>query len=343
MNSYMPNSVSMQKTYYTEQLGVLQRLFGTTDIYVEHDCLLVAGHRYPIIDDVIILLSPDQYTPYISERLGIAPASVEDHVVFAQDIQYTFGAEWQQFEKIMTEHHEEFRQYFDLVDDTWLNGCVCDLGCGIGRWSSFIAEKCREIVLVDFSDAIFVARRNLQNAPNALFFMGDLTRLPFVHGFADFLFCLGVLHHLPVPALAQVRNLSSYSNRLLIYLYYALDNRPWYFKLLLPPVSLLRNLLSRTRSHTFRSLFTWGGALFVYRPLVILGNMCNKIGINLHIPLAEGYVGKGIERIRQDVYDRFFTRIEQRVSKAEIMTLQDTYRTVKVSEGIPYWHFTCEK
>ena len=29
---------------------------------------------------------------------------------------------------------------------------VSDLGCGNGRWSYFLKDKCREIILVDFSD-----------------------------------------------------------------------------------------------------------------------------------------------------------------------------------------------
>jgi len=329
--------------YYENKLVALQRIFGSKDLSLEGTVLRVAGRRYPIIDDVIVLLDTSQYTPYVISRLGAVPAGGDARPSFAEDIQFTFGAEWQKFGQVMFEHKEEFEQYFDLVDDNLLSGCVCDLGCGIGRWSYFIADKCREAVLIDFSDAIFVARRNLKNADNALFFMADLTSLPFASGFADFIFCLGVLHHLPVPALEQVRKLGKYADSLLIYLYYALDNRPWYFRMLLPPITVARSLLSRIRSHMFRSLFSWLGAVLIYRPLVLVGGLCKKLGINMHIPLAEGYAGKGIERIRQDVYDRFFTRIEQRVSKSEIMKLRDTYRTITVSDNIPYWHFLCKK
>ena len=35
------------------------------------------------------------------------------------------------------------------------------------------------------------------------------------------------------------------------------------------------------------------------------------------IPLHENYAGKSLKRIQQDVYDRFFTRIEQRFSRKE--------------------------
>jgi hypothetical protein len=59
------------------------------------------------------------------------------------------------------------------------------------------------------------------------------------------------------------------------------------------------------------------------------------------IPLYEGYRGKSIKRTRQDAYDRFFTRIEQRVSRKEILSLTKHFARVDVSPRIPYWHFLC--
>src|SRR5205823_14169167 len=139
---------------------------------------------------------------------------------------------------------------------------VCDLGCGMGRWSYFLKDRCKEIVLVDFSDAIFVARKNLASASNALFFMGDLKRLPFRDNFADFLFSLGVLHHLPTPCLDEVRALRSAASRLLIFLYYAVDNRPWYFQVLLKGVTGVRQVLSRVRGRALRKSISWAGTWF---------------------------------------------------------------------------------
>ena len=48
------------------------------------------------------------------------------------------------------------------------------------------------------------------------------------------------------------------------------------------------------------------------------------------------------KRERATVYDRFFTRLEQRVSRAEIESLTDTFARVTISPHIPYWHFLCE-
>lgn len=204
--------------YYKEKLNVLKDIFGRKEIFLEKDRLVVNDCSYPIIDDVIILLDPSKYPVAIRKRLEAAKTKSKfGPPDFAEDVQYTFGEEWKRFPKILPEHEQEFLQYFDLIDLSELkNSRVCDLGCGIGRWSYFLCDKCRELILLDFSEAIFIARKNLAHADNALFFMGDLKRLPFRSDFADFIFSLGVLHHLPIPALDEIRALKKYAPKLLI-------------------------------------------------------------------------------------------------------------------------------
>lgn len=326
-------------SYYTDKLSTLQDIFGTEALHLSDEGLHVGERIYPIVDDVIVLLEASQYPPFLQQRFAIQPAQTAED--FAEDIQFTFGEEWQKFPEILPEHEREFAQYFDLVDMAQLSQSrVCDLGCGSGRWSSFI--KCRELILVDFSEAIFIARRNIQNS-NALFFMGDLTKLPFREGFADFLFCLGVLHTLPMPALGEVRAFKKYAPLVLIYLYYALDNRPFYFRVLLALVTQVRRVLSRLRDPVFRNFFVWTVAITIYLPLVGLGRLLQPLGWSHYVPLYEAYHRKSLKRIRQDVYDRFFTRIEQRFSRKQIMELEDTFSKVQVSDTFPFWHFLCRR
>lgn len=331
--------------YYADKLASLGAIFSSDALVLEPDCLYVEGRRYPIVDDVIILLDLEQYPPSLHHRVGISPGGeIPTPKAFAEDIQFTFGDEWQTFPQVLPEHQSEFQQYFDLIDLESLHDArVCDLGCGIGRWSYFLKDKCRELMLVDFSEAIFVARENLRDCSHALFFMGDLKRLPFRPDFADFLFSLGVLHHLPTDALDEVRALQPYAPTIMIYLYYSLDNRPTYFRGMLAMVSGVRLLVSRIRNPLFRTFFTLFGAIFLYLPLVVLGHLLSPLGLARHVPLYEAYKGKSIGRIRQDVYDRFFTRIEQRFSRKQIATLQDCYSQVVISERWPYWHFLCRR
>jgi len=311
-------------------------------VFLEGGGVRVGETVYPVLNDVIVLTDPSEYSHDVRLSLGGSRGTVPRDD-FAEDIQATFGAEWKDHSTVLPEHQKEFEAYFDLVDlEKLKDSRVCDLGCGMGRWSSFLKNKCRELVLVDFSDAVFMARKNLQDCPHALFFMGDLTKLPFRKDFADFLFCLGVLHHLPVPCLNEVRRLGRYAPRLLIFLYYALDNRPFYFQWILELVTLVRRTLSKIRSPFFRRTVSTLGALFIYKPLVILGAVLNKVGCGSYVPLYDFYREKSVQRIAQDVYDRFFTRIEQRVYRRDIEKLTDTFAHVVVSKNLPYWHFVCE-
>lgn len=330
-------------SYYEDYIDSLRDIFGADEVTVQGNNITVDSKRYPIVDDVIILLDPTQFTPLVRERLSAAGEGGDVAGPFAEDIQFSFGEEWKTYDQILPEHEKEFEDYFDLVNLTNLHDKrVCDLGCGIGRWSHFLRGQCRELVLLDFSDAVFVARRNLEGA-NALFFMGDLTKLPFRRDFADLIFCLGVLHHIPINALASVRELKPYAPRLLIYLYYSLDNRKAHYRILLSIVTDLRLLLAKIRGKRARAVITWVLTIMIYLPLISLGWLLKPFGLASSVPLFDGYHDKGLKRIRQDVYDRFFTRIEQRFSQNQILTLHDTFSEVTISDRLAYWHFLCKR
>ncbi|MBT6716889.1 MAG: class I SAM-dependent methyltransferase [Nitrospina sp.] len=331
-------------SYYSNKIERLQDIFGTENIVLEKQNIIIRGHSYPVVDDVVILLDPSQYPPSVSRLLSSSPNTSEKTTTdFAEDIQFTFGAEWLTYPDIMPEHKDEFALYFDLINIPDLKDMrVCDLGCGIGRWSHFLKDKCRELILLDFSEAIFVARKNLRDSENAIFFMGDIKRLPFRKSFADFLFCIGVLHHLPVNALEEVKVLKKYAPTILIYLYYALDNRPFYFRLLLNIITSIRKVVSRIKAPSFRNSFSTFTAWTVYVPLVYLGKIFKPFGLSRFVPIHEAHDGQRVQRIKQDVYDRFFTRIEQRFTKKQILELNKEFDRITISDHPPYWHFKCE-
>lgn len=320
-------------SYYDDKIATLQEIFGENDVEVKPQTIRCGPTLYPVVDDVIILLPPAQ-----------RPDSLEKSSLSAPDIQRTFGAEWRTYGNVLAEHENEFTRYFDLVDLNDLSEKrVADLGCGSGRWSHYLFSQCREIVLVDFSEAIFVARENLRNAKNALFFMGDVSALPFCPDFCDFLFSVGVLHHLPLPCLEVVRSFRPLAPRQLFFLYYAFDNRPVHYRILLAMVTAIRQVTCRIENPFLRKLiskvFLWTG----YLPLVQLGRCLKPLGWSSHVPLYDFYHDRTLARIEQDVYDRFFTRIEQRVTRKQVSGLEDTYSRVTISDQLPYWHFLCER
>lgn len=309
--------------YYSDKIESLKSIFGTQDITLGSNSIKVQNKTYPIINDVIILCSHKES--------------------FAEDIQYTFSQEWKLYSSILPEHKSEFLQYFDIVDiNTLHNLRICDLGCGIGRYSYFLKDICKELILIDFSDAIFIARKNLSCSNNCLFFMCNLKEIPFRENFADFMICLGVLHHLPTPCLSEVRSLKKFAPQLLIYIYYALDNRPIYFRLVLLIVTIIRNCLWRIKNQTIRRFVSLVITYLIYLPLIITGRLLGPLKLSNCIPIYSSYHNKSLKRIEQDVYDRFFTRIEQRVPRKDIQRLEDTFSNLIISEHIPYWHFLCK-
>jgi hypothetical protein len=152
-----------------------------------------------------------------------------------------------------------------------------------------------------------------------------------------------VLHHLPEDALELVRSLRDSARELLVYLYYALENRPAYFRFLLAGATLLRRSVSRSRSPRFRRAFARAATLGLYAPLLTLGRALAPFGLADRVPLYETYRGKSLRRIEQDAYDRFCTPIERRYTRAEIASLQDVFSDVRISEHLPYWHFLCRR
>jgi SAM-dependent methyltransferase len=332
-------------SYYADKIEALQDILGTDDVRLEGDSLRCGAAIYPIIDDVIVLLEAHHLPKRLRQRIQDFNGSDNGaERLFSEHVQTSFSMQWHTFDEVLPEHANEFRLYFDLIDLDGLQSKRCaDIGCGIGRWSKFLAPYVRELVLLDFSEAIFVARRNLRDQPHALFFMGDLTAMPFRGNFADLLFSFGVLHHLHQNCLDLTRQMSRYAPEVLIYLYYSLDNRPAYFRLPWQVMNGTRRMLCHIHSDGIRRVVSYGLAFGAYLPFIAMGRVAAWFGQGHRVPLYEFYRDKTLLRIRQDAYDRFFTPLEQRVSRAEILTLSDTYRDIVISTGLPYWHFLCRR
>ncbi len=311
--------------YYTDKIESLKRIFGVEKLAVENGRIIINNDTIlPVMNDVIIAM----------------PDSIGSK---AKKVQAGFGDEWKEFSDMLPEYKNEFRDYFDIVGLQKLKGkTVCDLGCGVGRWSYFMKDIAGEIVLVDFSDAIFEARENLKGNNNMIYIKADVRHLPFRDNFADFIMCLGVLHHLPEDALSVLRGLRKYAPISLIYLYYALDNRPVYFRGIFWLANVLRKCVYKIKSHRIKMALAFLFTAFIYKPLIMLGDIIHFFGLPVDdVPLYGAYKGKSFRRIMQDAYDRFFTSIEQRFSRRDILCLKDSYTDIIISDRQPYWHFLC--
>lgn len=164
-----------------------------------------------------------------------------------------FGDEWSRFDQSGTaagELEDLFNGYFAVFPwDKLPPGAVgFDAGCGSGRWARLAAPRVGRLHCVDASEqALSVARRNLSELGNVSFHVASIEDMPFADGSMDFGYSLGVLHHMPDTraAIAACVSKLKVGAPLLVYLYYAFDNRPGWFRSLWKASDAARRVVSR--------------------------------------------------------------------------------------------------
>jgi len=141
----------------------------------------------------------------------------------ARRTQESFGYEWTHFHDWRPSGATNFHDYFQGVDLATLRGkVILDAGCGMGRHARQIAPFAGHVVAVDFSRAIDAAAANVSNIGNVDCVQGDLLALPLADAAFDFVYSLGVLHHLTDTdgAVAGLVRKLRPGGRLRIYLYW---------------------------------------------------------------------------------------------------------------------------
>ena len=109
----------------------------------------------------------------------------------------SFGFEWTKFNKLKSERG--FLEFIGPINKEFFKGkFILDAGCGNGSYSYYSASYGAEVISIDFSDAVSVARENTKNM-NVQVVRADITHPPFKDGTFDYIFSIGVLHHLPDP------------------------------------------------------------------------------------------------------------------------------------------------
>jgi ubiquinone/menaquinone biosynthesis C-methylase UbiE len=257
-----------------------------------------------------------------------------------------FGAEWTRFDQSSlsaAERRRIFDGYFGVFPWEALSPRAegFDLGCGSGRWATLVASRVGTLHCIDASsEALAVARRNLSSFTNCEFHHASAGALPLADGSMDFGYSLGVLHHVPDTAQAirdSVRKLKP-GAPLLLYLYYAFDNRPSWFRTVWRATDLARRGISRLpwplRYGTSQLI-----ASTVYWPLARCAALLEHAGLDVaNVPLA-AYRDKSFYTMRTDALDRFGTSLEQRFTRPQIRRMMEEAGLDQIvfSESMPYW------
>jgi ubiquinone/menaquinone biosynthesis C-methylase UbiE len=260
-----------------------------------------------------------------------------------------FGREWSTFRQdtdhLSREQREAiFDDYFRIFPWHLLpagGGVGLDVGCGTGRWSVLVAPRVQHLHLLDpGAEALSVAKQNLCSAHNVTYHLHSVANIPLPSRSLDFAFSLGVLHHVPDPeaAIASIADKLKPGAPFLIYLYYAFDNRPVWYRLIWRVTDLARFVVSRL-PHPLQWTISQSIAALVYWPLARFAQFMSQHGRSVATFPLSYYADKSFYVMRTDAYDRFCTRLEKRFRRSEVerMLTCAGFKDVVFSDRQPFW------
>jgi SAM-dependent methyltransferase len=268
----------------------------------------------------------------LSTRIGERPGAEDPVARVAARTRASFGYEWTYFHRWYDSAEISFRDYFATADLTVLRGArVLDAGCGMGRHARQMAAHARHVVAVDFSRAIEQAALNTRGVAHVHCVQADLLRLPFPDGTFDYVYSLGVLHHLgntDTAVRALVAQLKP-GGRLRVYLYW---KRRGGAGAALRVVNAIRSVTTRLPFWLLRrlcwilSVVLWLGVILPYRLLVSAGvrNMGDwPLFVYARYPFRVLY---------NDQFDRFSAPLEKRYDPEDVSALLESagLRNVRV-------------
>ncbi|MFL6725434.1 MAG: class I SAM-dependent methyltransferase [Sphingomicrobium sp.] len=257
-----------------------------------------------------------------------------------------FGLEWNAYDQTKLTGHafqRAFDTYFELMNFDHLpqDAEGFDLGCGSGRWAAAVAPRVKLLHCIDPSEAALdVARRRLSGFENVRLHLASSDEIPLEDASQDFGYSLGVLHHIPDTGRALwdcVRKLKP-GAPFLLYIYYALENRPPWYRAMWRASEAARYVIARSPFAVRRALATAiAGA--VYWPLARTALAAEALGADVtHFPLSI-YRFHSFYTMRTDALDRFGTRLEQRFTRAEIKDMMEAagLADIRFGDRHPFW------
>lgn len=242
----------------------------------------------------------------------------------ARRTQASFGYEWTHFSDWTASGATNFQDYFSGIDlQTLRTARVLDAGCGMGRHARQLAASCGHLIAVDFSRAIDAAARNVSELPNVTPIQADLTALPVADGQFDFVYSMGVVHHLADTEEAVnglVRKLKP-GGRLRLYLYW---KRQGLSGRLLGVVGAVRRVTTKLPFPVLRA-GCWALSVALYGAVVLPYRALQRVGVRApeRWPLVV-YTKYPFAVLYNDQFDRFSAPLEKRYSEAEARTLLES-------------------
>lgn len=271
---------------------------------------------FPIKDDIPRLLLPSLREALLAD--GIASGTDAKQVQTA----LSFGFEWHRFPEMYQEWEKQFLDYMRPHGADFFKGKkVLDAGCGNGRFAYYAAKYGADVWAIDLGPAVEVAKKNTESAGTVHVIQADLHNAPFADESFDFIYSIGVLHHLPDPE-AAFRNLLKYlkpGGEVQIYLYWKPEAQP-VKALLLAGVAATRQMTTRLPHsfvHALSYPFAVGAFTFFVWPYRLLKTIPPLRGFAEKLPMKQ-YANFPFRVCVNDQLDRFSAPIENRYTRADV-------------------------
>jgi len=268
----------------------------------------------------------------------------------------SFGHEWATFDYGETETSDalnaQFKAYCAPIDLSQFNpkiSVAADFGAGSGRWASRVIPFFSLVYALEPSKgAIKVLKNKFSDEPKIVVLQETVGDNSIPMASLDLAMSLGVLHHIPDTSLA-IKDVSlkiKPGGVFLCYLYYNLENKPTFYKLIFKSVNTVRQMIS-VLPQKIKYPVTSIIAALIYWPLARFSKLMRRFGVNTsNIPLHH-YADMPFVMLANDALDRFGTSLEQRFSKAEITEMlrlsNFDISTLKFSDIEPFWTFSVRK
>jgi len=258
---------------------------------------------------------PDFFELYDS-RLNSGKAELTDQSLHKKrQTQSRFGYEWIQFDDYACDNFSEFIK--PLPEGFFSGKLGLDVGCGAGRHIKGASQLGAEVIGIDLSQAVDAAYQNNAASNNVHIVQADAYHLPFKSETFDFIYSLGVLHHMPAPENAY-HQLSGYlksKGSLFVWLYAYMPR-----KVLLELLRVVSQKLSNNNIHRMAwlcNLIDYGLFINLYKLFAATPFVGNTIKHLAPLRVVE-YAEHGYEVSLTDWYDRLSAPITNYYKQKEM-------------------------
>ena len=268
----------------------------------------------------------------------------------------SFGHEWEAFEYSLDQStaalDNQFSAYCSPLDMSLFDpntSIAGDFGAGSGRWTSRLLRNFHKVYALEPSaGANRVLKKKFDENTRVVILQETVGKNSIPDESLDLAVSLGVLHHIPDTALAirDVGNKIKKNGFFLCYLYYNLENKPFFYRLLFHLINVVRKVISKLPQR-IKVLLSYLIAVIVYLPLARFSKLLGRFGVNVsNIPLHH-YADMPFMMLANDSLDRFGTTLEQRFSQEQIRQMLKNadfnLETLIFSDIEPYWTFSVQK